>query len=87
MKTNRYKLLGTAGTWFILDIVFYANGLFSGEVAGALGGIRSPKGEAVSALILQSIALPGYVFSISYCNYIGRAIVLLYFDLSLSLHP
>jgi len=26
----RWQLLGTAGSWFILDIVFYANGLFSG---------------------------------------------------------
>lgn len=68
---NRMKLLGTAGTWFILDIVFYANGLFSGQVSEAIGGVQTPKGESVSSFILQIIALPGYFFSIVYCERIG----------------
>lgn len=53
MKENSNKLLGTAGAWFILDIVFYANGLFSGQVTNAMGISSSPKGEAVASLILQ----------------------------------
>ena len=48
---ERHKLLGTAGTWFILDVVFYANGLFSGQVSKSIGGINTPKGEAISTLI------------------------------------
>lgn len=32
VKLNYWRLLGTAGAWFILDVVFYANGLFSGQV-------------------------------------------------------
>ena len=33
---NRWLLLGTAGSWFILDVIFYANGLFSGQVNNRL---------------------------------------------------
>ena len=68
---NKNKLLGTAGTWFLLDIVFYANGLFSGQVSKAIGGIQTPKGEAISSLLLQSISLPGYICSIFFCERIG----------------
>eukprot|EP00981_Chlorochromonas_danica_P015023 scaffold10045_cov424-Ochromonas_danica.AAC.1 len=28
---HRWRLLGTAGAWFILDVAFYANSLFSGQ--------------------------------------------------------
>jgi hypothetical protein len=40
-------------------------------LSGAIGGIESPKGEAVSSLILQLIALPGYLFVISHCDVFG----------------
>jgi hypothetical protein len=53
VSANSWKLLGTAGSWCILDIVFYANGLFSGEVTTAMGISKSPKGEAIAALLLQ----------------------------------
>lgn len=33
----RWLLLGTAGSWFIFDIVFYANGEFSGSVLQDMG--------------------------------------------------
>lgn len=68
---ERYKLLGTAGTWFLLDVVFYVNGLFSGQVSKSIGFIGSPKGESVSTLILNLISLPGYLFTIFYCEKIG----------------
>ena len=50
---QRWKLLGTAGAWFILDVVFYANSLFSGQVTTAMGISSDPKGESVAALILN----------------------------------
>jgi hypothetical protein len=34
---NRWRLAGTAGAWFIIDVVFYANGLFSGQITSAMG--------------------------------------------------
>eukprot|EP01031_Cornospumella_fuschlensis_P031880 gene31880-38546_t len=63
---ERYKVLGTAGSWFILDIVFYANGLFSGQVTTSMRTAKSPKGEAIAALVLQSMALPGYICTVLY---------------------
>lgn len=35
--TYRYELLGTAGSWFIFDIIFYANNLFSGTILEMMG--------------------------------------------------
>jgi len=53
LYTNRHQLYGTAGSWFILDIVFYANGLFSGQVTASMGFGKTPKQESVAALILN----------------------------------
>jgi len=32
IKIYWVTLIGTAGTWFLLDVTFYANGLFSATV-------------------------------------------------------
>jgi mannose-6-phosphate isomerase-like protein (cupin superfamily) len=53
LYTNRHQLYGTAGSWFILDIVFYANGLFSGQVTASMGFGKTPKQESIAALILN----------------------------------
>jgi PHS family inorganic phosphate transporter-like MFS transporter len=64
------KLLGTAGTWFLFDILFYGNTLFQPIVVEAAFGAASDASEtpldllrkmAQDSLILTSIALPGYV--------------------------
>lgn len=55
IRDNFWRLLGTAGAWFILDIVFYANGLFSGQVTSAMNFAKNPKGETKATLILQVI--------------------------------
>lgn len=31
------RLIGTAGCWFLLDVVFYANGLFSSTILSIFG--------------------------------------------------
>jgi hypothetical protein len=66
------KVLGTAGTWFLFDIVFYGNTIFQPIVVQAAfggGGSSSSESEdpvhllrktATNSLILTSIALPGY---------------------------
>jgi len=38
---------------FLLDVVFYGNGLFSGQVTKAMGIVSTTQGEALAALILQ----------------------------------
>jgi PHS family inorganic phosphate transporter-like MFS transporter len=37
VREFRWALLATAGSWFIFDVVFYANGLFSGTVLALMG--------------------------------------------------
>jgi PHS family inorganic phosphate transporter-like MFS transporter len=64
------KVLGTAGTWFLFDIVFYGNTIFQPIVVeAAFGnkdgstGIELLRKTAMDSLILTSIALPGYAFA------------------------
>jgi MFS transporter, PHS family, inorganic phosphate transporter len=61
------KLLGTAATWFLFDVLFYGNTLFQPIVIEAAFGaredgnpLRSLQRTAVNSLALTSIALPGY---------------------------
>lgn len=60
------KLLGTAGTWFLFDVLFYGNTLFQPIVLEAAFGGGDPdeddviKKAATDSLILALIALPGY---------------------------
>jgi PHS family inorganic phosphate transporter-like MFS transporter len=65
------KLLGTAGTWFLFDVLFYGNTLFQPIVIEAAFGPRTDtdgpiqmlKQTAVDTLILTLIALPGYALA------------------------
>ena len=60
------KLLGTAGTWFLFDVLFYGNTLFQPIVIEAAFGTNSAseyktlEKEAIDSLLLTTIALPGY---------------------------
>jgi MFS transporter, PHS family, inorganic phosphate transporter len=62
------KLLGTAATWFLFDVLFYGNTLFQPIVMEAAFGAKSSHGDPVhvlrqttiESLALTSIALPGY---------------------------
>ena len=61
------KLLGTAATWFLFDVLFYGNTLFEPVVIEAAFGARQHTNPlhllqrtAMDSLILTSIALPGY---------------------------
>eukprot|EP00937_MAST-01D_sp_MAST-1D-sp2_P007372 g7372.t1 len=63
------RLLGTAGSWFLFDIVFYANALFSAEVLGAMGadegedegagggGGTGDKSQALDVVVLKNLCL------------------------------
>jgi hypothetical protein len=73
LKKNQSLLLGTAGSWFILDIVFYANGLFSGQVTKTMGITSTPKQEAIASLVLQSLVYPGYLCSVFFARKVGLA--------------
>lgn len=63
-----HKLLGTAGTWFLFDVLFYGNSLFQAVVIDAAFGGSRKGSDAISeisdtalkSLFVYSIALPGY---------------------------
>lgn len=62
------KVLGTAGTWFLFDVLFYGNTLFQPIVMEAAFGTSvnedsGLKKAATDSLILAMIALPGYIVS------------------------
>ena len=61
------KLFGTAGTWFLFDVLFYGNTIFQPIVVeAAFGGsdtdnpLELLRKTSLDSLILTSIALPGY---------------------------
>lgn len=60
------KLLGTAGAWFLFDVLFYGNTLFEPIVMEAAFGNKTSEENllrkaAIDSLLLGLIALPGYV--------------------------
>lgn len=59
------KLLGTAGCWFLFDILFYGNTLFQPVVlAAAFGKDETVTSVARDTLFIAALALPGYIVSI-----------------------
>lgn len=74
------KLIGTAGTWFLFDVVFYGNTLFQPVVIKTAFGYNNDdngnNGQGADeytnlvdnirdSMILSSIALPGYFVSVA----------------------
>jgi len=64
------KLLGTAATWFLFDVLFYGNTLFQPIVFEAAFGSKKTdetdliKKVATDSMLLGLIALPGYIISV-----------------------
>jgi len=66
-------LFATAGAWFLLDIVFYGNGISSLLILDSIdkhGGLLSH--TLLSALIFLVFAVPGYFLAATYVDRIGR---------------
>lgn len=83
-EENLYrKILGTAGTWFLFDVVFYGNTLFQPVVIKTAFGYANNNDDNVDeydsmlrnvrdSFLLTMIALPGYFITIAL---IGRKLV------------
>ena len=52
--------MGTAGNWFLLDITFYANGLFSTTILRLAGVQQDLRSVLIWNIYLTMAALPGY---------------------------
>ncbi|KAK7271245.1 hypothetical protein RJT34_26983 [Clitoria ternatea] len=75
-------LLGTASTWFLLDIAFYSQNLFQKDIFSAIGWI--PPAKTMNALeevfkiaraqtlIALCSTVPGYWFTVAFIDKIGR---------------
>jgi len=66
LKSNWFHLIGSAGTWLLFDIVFYANGLFSSTLIELMGLDTGETAHeqlmsiAKFSIYLGLMALPGY---------------------------
>ncbi|XP_031483363.1 probable inorganic phosphate transporter 1-3 [Nymphaea colorata] len=82
MKKHGLHLLGTASTWFLLDIAFYSQNLFQKDIFSSIGWI--PKAEKMNAihevyriaraqtLIALCSTVPGYWFTVFFIDVVGR---------------
>jgi MFS transporter, PHS family, inorganic phosphate transporter len=67
------RLLGTAGAWFLFDIVFYAQNLFSASLLSVVGiHDASLKQITRQNVYVALLALPGYYVAVYYINSLGR---------------
>ncbi|WLF77154.1 Inorganic phosphate transporter pho84 [Lodderomyces elongisporus] len=72
-------LLGTAGSWFMLDVAFYGMGLNSTTILQAIGYARKDTvyhklydSAAGNLILVCAGSLPGYWFSIAFIEFLGR---------------
>ncbi|CAH0482879.1 unnamed protein product [Peronospora belbahrii] len=67
------SLLGTAGTWFLFDIVYYSQNLFSASILTVVG-VSHPSLQQVTTEVafVSLMALPGYFVGVYAINRLGR---------------
>ncbi|KAK7277544.1 hypothetical protein RJT34_22559 [Clitoria ternatea] len=82
LSLHGLHLLGTASTWFFLDIAFYSQNLFQKDIFSAIGWI--PPAKTMNALeevfkiakaqtlIALCSTVPGYWFTVAFIDKIGR---------------
>ena len=85
-----FILIGTAGTWFILDIAFYGTGLYSAPILAPIFGSSFPSSSTIlplsqfqsdlaKALFLGAVpylvGFPGYFTAVALMDRLGRKII------------
>ncbi|KDO26881.1 hypothetical protein SPRG_20422 [Saprolegnia parasitica CBS 223.65] len=71
------SLLGTAGTWFLFDIVFYAQNLFTASILTVVGAESTLRTTALQNVLISLVALPGYYVACFFINKMGRKRIML----------
>jgi PHS family inorganic phosphate transporter-like MFS transporter len=76
LKNYGWGLLGTAGTWFLFDIVFYAQNLFSASILSVVG-VHDASLQQVTTqnAFVALMALPGYYVAVYFINSLGRKVI------------
>jgi len=73
VRRYAWHMVGTAGNWFLFDIVFYANGLFNGDVTSMINlGFEGQKETSMKNLLIVLLMLPGYFVGVAFINKCGR---------------
>lgn len=70
------SLLGTAGCWFLFDIAFYAQNLFSASILSVVG-LRDPSLQQITLenVFIALMGLPGYYVACFFINRLGRRLI------------
>lgn len=74
-RLYKWHMFGTATCWFLLDVVFYANGLFNHDVTSlilAKGRRTTASDDAWNSAFICAIGLPGYGLSFLFIDNVGR---------------
>ncbi|MCL5066113.1 MAG: MFS transporter [Firmicutes bacterium] len=72
-RRNLIRLIGAAGSWFLIDIAFYGNSVSSQVIMKALlPGAPLVTTVLVTALIFAVAAVPGYFVAAHYMDRLGR---------------
>ena len=75
-RRNLVRLLGTAGSWFLIDVAFYGNGVSSQLILKALlPHATLVTTTLVAAGIFLVAAVPGYYVAASFMDRIGRKMI------------
>ncbi|OQR99668.1 inorganic phosphate transporter [Achlya hypogyna] len=77
LKHYGKSLLGTAGTWFLFDIVFYAQNLFTASILSVIGANSTLHTIALQNVLISLVALPGYYVACFFINKMGRKRIML----------
>jgi len=75
LKFYKYHIIGTALSWFLLDVDFYANGIFNHDVTAIIlnsGKANSVLTDAWNSAFLCLIGVPGYWLCVMYMEKLGR---------------
>jgi PHS family inorganic phosphate transporter-like MFS transporter len=76
LKYYKFHILGTASAWLLLDVVYYANGLFNHDVTNLVLATRDENASALTGAwhsgIIAVLAAPGYLLAVKYLEIIGR---------------
>ncbi|XP_020972509.1 inorganic phosphate transporter 1-4-like [Arachis ipaensis] len=82
VKRHGLHLVGTATTWFLLDIAYYSQNLFQKDIFSAIGWIPAAKTmnaieevykiARAQTLIALCSTVPGYWFTVALIDRVGR---------------
>ncbi|CAM6121426.1 unnamed protein product [Calypogeia fissa] len=81
-QRHGWQLVGTCMTWFLLDVSFYSQNLFQGNLFTAVGWLPASKSMSAleevfrlaraQALIALVSTVPGYWFTVAFIDIVGR---------------